>query len=261
VRQWSDLGRGQWNSPTARPVGVGRPSAGHRFQRGRGGVRPIVALAQAPSWGLTAMTMPSDERRRRWLLALGARDRWPSERDARMDRGAGGPLRCSGAERSGPSGAAPRRAAPRVSRWLGDIREFFRPPVVQVIQRDAFDAWAQGAADGAEFLATLEADVHLVADIVSLRAAMPEKAKDTAAAGGAQVVDELMKSSRTRPRRRSAARRPRAATNRRVCRISTGRAPSGRTSTTISRSCTPSSLSAPSVYRRHSKSRGGHWTM
>jgi Mg-chelatase subunit ChlD len=43
-----------------------------------------------------------------------------------------------------------------------------------------------------EFLATLEADVHLVADLMSLRAAIPEKTMDTARQVVRKVVAELM---------------------------------------------------------------------
>jgi Mg-chelatase subunit ChlD len=81
-----------------------------------------------------------------------------------------------------------------VSRWLGDIREFFPTPVVQVIQRDAFERLGLKAMlMEPEFLATLEADVHLVADLIGLRAAMPVKAKDTARQLVRKVVDELMR--------------------------------------------------------------------
>src|SRR5262249_18454730 len=75
-----------------------------------------------------------------------------------------------------------------------DIREFFPAPVVQVIQRDAFDRLNLKALMlEPEFLATLEADVHLVADLISLRSAIPEKARDTARQVVRKVVDELMK--------------------------------------------------------------------
>ena len=78
-------------------------------------------------------------------------------------------------------------SAPRVARWLGDIREFFPTPVVQVIQKDAFERLnLKSLMLEPEFLATLEADVHLVADLMSLRAAIPGKAKDTARDGRAQ---------------------------------------------------------------------------
>lgn len=135
----------------------------------------------------------SGERLRRWRLAMGGdEDAALSETDARIDRalsalyaGAG-----QGGRRKGGLGAS----APRVARWLGDIREFFPAPVVQVIQRDAFDRLNLKALMlEPEFLETLEADVHLVADLISLRGAMPDKTKDTARMVVAKVVDELMK--------------------------------------------------------------------
>jgi VWA domain-containing protein len=134
-----------------------------------------------------------DERRRRWRLALGGDDdEGLSQRDVRMDRALAALY-----ERGGEDGAKRRgglgASAPRVSRWLGDIREFFPSPVVQVIQRDAFERLGLKAMlMEPEFLATLEADVHLVADLIALRAAMPAKAKDTARAVVRKVVDELM---------------------------------------------------------------------
>src|SRR3712207_1967744 len=43
-----------------------------------------------------------------------------------------------------------------------------------------------------EFLAALEADIHLVADLMSLRGVIPEKAKETARIVIGKVVKELM---------------------------------------------------------------------
>ena len=142
------------------------------------------------------MARPDDERRRRWRLALGGDDaEGLSERDQRMDRALAALYEGTGTG----AGASKRRgglgaSAPRVSRWLGDIREFFPSPVVQVIQRDAFERLGLKAMlMEPEFLATLEADVHLVADIIGLRAAMPAKAKETARQVVRKVVDELMR--------------------------------------------------------------------
>jgi Mg-chelatase subunit ChlD len=134
------------------------------------------------------------ERRRRWRLVLGGDDKEGlSERDLRMDRALSalyGDGDDEGSSRKGGLGGS----APRVARWLGDIREFFPAPVVQVIQRDAFERLNLKAMMlEPEFLATLEADVHLVADLISLRSAMPEKTKDTARQVVKKVVDELMK--------------------------------------------------------------------
>ena len=96
----------------------------------------------------------------------------------------------AGARRKGSLGAS----APRVARWLGDIREFFPSQVVQVIQRDAFERLnLKAMLLEPEFLETLDADVHLVADLISLRGAMPDKTRDTARAVVAKVVEELMR--------------------------------------------------------------------
>lgn len=136
------------------------------------------------------------ERRRRWRLALGGDDDTDlSPDDVRMDRA----LSALYGDGEGGKGTPGRRgglggSAPRVARWLGDIREFFPTPVVQVIQRDAFERLNLKAMMlEPEFLATLEADVHLIADLISLRSAMPDKTKDTARTVVKKVVDELMK--------------------------------------------------------------------
>jgi Mg-chelatase subunit ChlD len=137
------------------------------------------------------------ERLRRWRLVVGGDDAdGLSERDQRIDRALGALYDRSGQgtgnarNRKGGLGAS----APRVARWLGDIREFFPAPVVQVIQRDAFERLNLKAMMlQPEFLATLEADVHLVADLISLRSAIPDKARDTARQVVKKVVDELMK--------------------------------------------------------------------
>jgi hypothetical protein len=64
---------------------------------------------------------------------------------------------------------------------------------VQVIQKDAFERKGlRRMLLEPEFLATVEADVNLVADIILLRSAMPEKAKETARIVVAKVLAELM---------------------------------------------------------------------
>jgi Mg-chelatase subunit ChlD len=130
------------------------------------------------------------ERTRRWKLALGDEDRSGlSERDTRLATALDALYMPSRAKGRGGLGAS----APRVARWLGDIREFFPTPVVQVIQKDAFERLnLKSLLLEPEFLATLEADVHLVADLMSLRAAIPEKAKDTARGVVRKVVNELL---------------------------------------------------------------------
>lgn len=136
------------------------------------------------------------ERIRRWKLALGDDDMGGlAERDQRLSRALSALYESGGTKGRGGLGAS----SPKVSRWLGDIREFFPSPVVQVIQKDAFERLNLKALMlEPEFLETLEADVHLVADLISLRGAMPEKTMETARAVVNKVVEDLMKRLQSR---------------------------------------------------------------
>lgn len=149
----------------------------------------------------------ASERDRRWALALGVDDDQAnlSDTDRRMsaaltalygDEGDDDGRKGQGSrkDRGGRKGRGGLGSSvPRVAQWLGDIREFFPAPVVQVIQKDAFDR--KGLRQmllELEFLATVHADVNLVADLVSLRGVMPDKTKETARIVITQVVDALM---------------------------------------------------------------------
>jgi Mg-chelatase subunit ChlD len=133
-----------------------------------------------------------EERWRRWQLALGVDDEQNelSERDRRLNAALSA-LYDSGTEkRRGGLGAS----SPRVAKWLGDIREFFPTPVVQIVQKDAFERLNLKALMlESEFLSTLEADVHLVADLIALRAAIPAKTLATARQVVRKVVDDLLR--------------------------------------------------------------------
>src|SRR5262249_59141795 len=81
----------------------------------------------------------------------------------------------------------------------GDIREFCSSSVVQVIQKDAFERLGlKQMLLEPEFLAALEADVHLIADLIALRSAMPDKTKDTARQVVAKVVKQVMEKLESR---------------------------------------------------------------
>jgi len=83
-------------------------------------------------------------------------------------------------------------SAPRVARWLGDIRQYFPSSVVQVMQKDAFDRLGlQQMLCEPEMLAAVEPDVHLVATLMSLNRVLPNKTRATARAVVAKVVEEL----------------------------------------------------------------------
>jgi Mg-chelatase subunit ChlD len=128
---------------------------------------------------------------RRWQLALGGEDQsCLSERDQRLSLALSA-LYNAPPQNKGRGGLG--ASSPRVARWLGDIREFFPTPVVQIIQRDAFERLnMKSLMLEPEFLSTLEADVHLVADLISLRSAIPEKTKETARQVVRKVVKTLM---------------------------------------------------------------------
>ncbi|MBC2874776.1 MULTISPECIES: VWA domain-containing protein [Streptomyces] len=157
---------------------------------------------------------PADERLRRWRLVLGGEaggdgtGRELAGRDAAVDRtlealyGAGPRPSGAGAgagdgRRSGGLGAS----APRVARWLGDIRSYFPASVVQVMQRDALDRLGLTALLlEPELLEAVEPDVHLVGTLLSLGKAMPEETKATAREVVRKVVGDLERrlASRTR---------------------------------------------------------------
>ena len=142
---------------------------------------------------MTQPTLPQNERWRRWQLALGGEDQDQTELSP-DDRRLSAALSAlygdgSATNRRGGLGAS----SPRVARWLGDIREFFPSTIVQVIQKDAFERLnLKSLMLEPEFLATLEADIHLVADLIALRSAIPEKTMDTARMVVRKVVDDLL---------------------------------------------------------------------
>lgn len=85
-------------------------------------------------------------------------------------------------------------SAPKVSRLLGDIREFFPQTVVQVIQRDAIKRLnITSLLTEKEMLETVVPDVHLVATLMSLSRVIPEKNKEMARQVVRKVVDELLR--------------------------------------------------------------------
>lgn len=134
------------------------------------------------------------ERERRWRLAIGGEDDALPTSDQRLSAA----LSALYQDPEDQGKKSNRRvgmgkSAPQVARWMGDIREFFPSPVVQVIQKDAFERLGlQQMLMEPEFLEVVEADVNLVADLVSLRNVMPEATKTIARDVIAKVVAELL---------------------------------------------------------------------
>src|SRR6202035_1619163 len=112
--------------------------------------------------------------------------------------GGSGPAGAAGGGAGRAGGRSASRAgglggsAPRVARWLGDIRQYFPSTVVQVMQRDAIDRLdLRQLLFEKEMLETVQPDVHLVGTLLSLRSLMPETTKATARVVVAKVVAEI----------------------------------------------------------------------
>lgn len=142
---------------------------------------------------------PEQERERRWRLAIGADEGEDgstllSASDMRIAAALNalygdGEEKQDARKRRGGLG----RSAPKVAQWMGDIRSFFPSPVVQIIQKDAFQRLnLKQMLMEPEFLRAIEADVNLVADLISLRNVMPSKTKDMARQVISEIVAKLM---------------------------------------------------------------------
>jgi Mg-chelatase subunit ChlD len=83
-------------------------------------------------------------------------------------------------------------SAPRVARWLGDIRGYFPSSVVQVMQADALDrlGLTQLLLEP-ELLEAVQPDINLVTTLVGLGRVIPEHSRATARAVVRTVTDEL----------------------------------------------------------------------
>lgn len=138
-----------------------------------------------------------DERQKRWRLLLGGDHQNGLSRDEMdldnlLNQLYGG---AADTERAAGLGAS----APRVSRWLGDIRERFPANVVRVLQKDAFERLNMKAMLlQPEMLAGIEPDIHLVATLISLKHLVPKQSKDTARQLVKKLVDDLLERLRSK---------------------------------------------------------------
>jgi len=86
------------------------------------------------------------------------------------------------------------KTSPNVNRWLGDIRKYFPSSVVQLMQKDALERLnLEQMLLEPELLETVEADVNLVATLLTLKKVLPKKTKETAREVVRKVVEELEK--------------------------------------------------------------------
>jgi Mg-chelatase subunit ChlD len=243
----SPKGRGAaWTEPKGR-------GAAWTEERGAEGDEACPSRRGAPPSGLTSEgarnERPSEEGRRRSEGGMGRRagPRRRAENTERMRRwrlllgapagpglgtGSGGGLSQSDQavdaalaalyDAGQPPGERSRRSAglgasaPRVARWLGDIRTYFPSSVVQVMQRDAVERLnLRQLLLEPELLESIEPDVHLVGTLLSLNRIMPETTKATARHVVAAVVAEVERRIANRTRAAVSGALNRAARSRR----------------------------------------------
>ncbi|MEU7628423.1 VWA domain-containing protein [Nocardia sp. NPDC049220] len=134
---------------------------------------------------------------RRWRLVLGAAAEdvlggLGSAEDAAMDRALSALYNTADDQSPGKRTGGLQGSAPRVARWLGDIRGYFPGTVVEVMQRDAIQRLnLNQLLLEPELLDAVEPDVHLVGTLLSLNRVMPETTKATARVVVAKVVREI----------------------------------------------------------------------
>ncbi len=128
---------------------------------------------------------------KRWRLLLGSETAESLSCDlSKQENGVDKTLEALyNSDRKGGLGAS----SPNVARWLGDIREYFPNTVVKVMQQDALKRLKlTSMLTEPEMLEAIVPDVHLVANLMTLGKAIPERTKATARQVVKRVVEELM---------------------------------------------------------------------
>jgi Mg-chelatase subunit ChlD len=134
----------------------------------------------------------ANERLRRWRLILGGAQAdgtgcQLSGNDLGIDQTLAA-LYGDGEERS----AGLESSAPKVARWLGDIRTYFPTSIVRVMQQDALERLnLKQMLLQPEMLEAVEPDVNLVATLLSLNKVMPTETRETARTVVRRVVEDL----------------------------------------------------------------------
>ncbi|WP_008314898.1 VWA domain-containing protein [Leptolyngbya sp. PCC 6406] len=166
-----------------------------------------------------ALSALNQERLRRWRLILGAETSaggtaGDSEvslgvADRAIDQTLEALYDC---DRKGSLGAS----SPRVARWLGDIRTYFPPSVVKVMQQDALERLnLRQMLLEPELLEAMEPDVNLVSNLLAFSSIMPAKTKETARLVVRRIVDDLIRKLENPTRQAIAGSLNRATRNRR----------------------------------------------
>lgn len=139
--------------------------------------------------------MSSEDRRWRLVLGGAAEDDLGglgSSEDRAMDQALSALYNTADSTESTKRSGGLGGSAPKVARWLGDIRTYFPSTVVEVMQRDAVQRLnlTQLLLEP-ELLASVEPDVHMVGTLLSLNSVMPETTKATARTVIEKVVRQI----------------------------------------------------------------------
>ncbi len=145
------------------------------------------------------------DRLRRWRLILGADSKGQSSGSDMGGEGSGLSAEDAAidaalealygdADRKGGLGGS----APKVARWLGDIRKFFPSPVVRVMQQDAVERLnLRQLLLEPELIEAVEPDIGMVTTLLALNRVMPTEARATARTVVRKVVEDLLKRLRS----------------------------------------------------------------
>lgn len=140
----------------------------------------------------------SRDRSTRWRLVLGGGEAdgigaaggdpvGLTAEDAARDKALSELYDSDGKGRGGMNGSAPR-----VAKWLGDIRTYFPSSVVQVMQADAMDRLGlRHLLLEPEMLESVEPDISMVTTLMGLGRAIPEGSRETARAIVRAVTKQL----------------------------------------------------------------------
>jgi hypothetical protein len=142
------------------------------------------------------------EQLRRWRLVLGKDSQQEldgmgdcslSAGDGEMDEALAAIYDETG-EGGGERSAGLGKSSPRLAKWLGDIRNYFKQDVVAVIQQDAIERKGlKQLLFEPEMLKNVQPNIQLVGTLMSLSGKIPERTKETARMVVAAVVEEIKK--------------------------------------------------------------------
>lgn len=92
----------------------------------------------------------------------------------------------------GPHGSGKGRSAPRVARWLDQIRNFFPKDIVVLLQKDAIERRGlKQLLFEPEIMASVEPSLDLAATVLAMKNMVPEKAKSAARDLVRRVVEDV----------------------------------------------------------------------